>query len=126
MKRESSRYQWVGIPGWFVRPITEHRSVLALLSLARTQGGLHARKVFVIKQRGRLDSRTGAGKTIQRILIFDDHPDSLRLVLGRSPTPQPDQIAPPSARWWEPVLGGMLITAALIALFLPLFLKLPS
>jgi hypothetical protein len=59
-------------------------------------------------------------------LIFDDHPDSLRLVFGRSASPKVDRPPPESARWWEPVLGGMLITGALILIFLPLFLKLPS
>jgi hypothetical protein len=121
MKKESSLFRRVGFPGLSERPITEPRAVLALLSLTRSRGGLYARKVFVIKQRRRLDSTTGAPKTIQRILMFDDHPESLRQVFGRGSRPKADRPTPQSAGWWEPILGGLLITGALVLIFLPLF-----
>jgi hypothetical protein len=63
---------------------------------------------------------------MQRILIFDDHPDSLRLVFGRPARRQVNHTAPQRARWWDPVLGWMLLMVALILMFLPLYLKLPS
>jgi hypothetical protein len=66
------------------------------------------------------------GKTIQRILIFDDHPDSLRLVFGRRSSPQADRTASQSGGWWEPILAWMLIAGALIAVLTPFFLKLQS
>jgi hypothetical protein len=59
------------------------------------------------------------GKTIQRILIFDDDPASLRLVFGRRARSQ-------SAGWWEPILAWMLIAGALIVVLTPFFLKLHS
>jgi hypothetical protein len=63
---------------------------------------------------------------IKRILVFDDHPDSLRLVFGSLGISPVDGAAPQSPRWWEPVLGWMLIVCVLLVLVLPLFLKLPS
>lgn len=102
---------------------------------AREQPGVRARRIFVIKQSIRpVDSRTGqalpatnaAGEALQRIVIFDDHPDSLRLLFGRSVRAKGNRPPPPSARWWEPILGWMLIAAAFILICLPLFLKLPS
>jgi hypothetical protein len=103
---------------------------------AGQQPAVRVRKTFVvIKQSIRpFDSRSGpvlparaaAGKTIRHILVFDDHPDSLRLVFGRRRRPRVDRPRPTSGGWWEPILGGLLITGALILMFLPLYLKLPS
>jgi hypothetical protein len=42
--------------------------------------GVRGRKIFVIKKVQRLPATSTAGKKIQRILIFDNHPASLRLV----------------------------------------------
>lgn len=126
MKRESSHYRRMTFQKSFIRPATEGKPDLAHLSAARAQRNLGARKIFVIKQRRRLDSITGASKTIQCILIFDDHPDSLRLVFGRRARRQVNPTAPQSARCWDPILGWMLLMGALIVMFLPLFLKLRS
>jgi hypothetical protein len=65
------------------------------------------------------------GKAIQRILIFDDHPASLRVVFGRRTSLQ-GWTTPPAAKWWEIPLGWMLFLGVLLLMFLPLFLKLPS
>jgi len=91
---------------------------------------IRAKKIFVIKESSRpFDSRSGralpatnpARKKIQRILIFDDHPDSLRLVLGRRVNPQAHLSAPPPAGSWELILVSMLTMGALVAMFWPLF-----
>jgi hypothetical protein len=126
MERESSGYRGMGFSGGFARPGTERRVVLNLLRFARAHRGLHARKIFVIKHEGRLHSRTGEGKTVRSILIFDDHPSSIRLVLARDAHPRGGPAAQPTSRWWEPFLGGMLIIGAVLVIFLPLFLKLSS
>lgn len=85
-----------------------------------------ARKIFVIKRASRLQTARTKSTIIQRILIFDDHPESLRLVFGSRGSSPVDGTAPQSPRWWEPVLGWMLIVCILLVLVLPLFLKLPS
>jgi hypothetical protein len=124
MERESSGYRWMGFSGGFVRPGTERTPVLDFLSSPPAQGGLQARKIFVLRQERGLDSRTGQGKTIRSILIFDDHPSSLRLVLAPIANPQADHPAQATTRWWEPLLGGMLLIGTVVAILLPLFLKL--
>jgi hypothetical protein len=47
-----------------------------------TTGG--EKKIFAVLSR----SVTVRGKTIRDVLIFDDHPASLRLLLGRDPAPR--------------------------------------
>ena len=96
------------------------------LPSANEQPGARARRIFVIKRAGHPTATNTDGKTIQRILIFDDHPDSLGLVLGRRANPRVDRTAPQTARWWDPILGWMLIIGAVIVMFSPLFFKFPS
>jgi hypothetical protein len=57
---------------------------------------------------------------VQHILIFDDHPESLRLVFGR-PSAEIDLPRPPGARLWPLVLLSILIVSSLIAILLSLF-----
>jgi len=59
-------------------------------------------------------------KTIRRILIFDSHPDSLRLVFGRDANPVFDTSPPQHVSSWAVPLVVMLIAVALIAMFWPL------
>jgi hypothetical protein len=87
---------------------------------------VRTRRIFVIKRAGRLQATGTKSTVIQRVLIFDDHPDSLRLVFGSYGSSQNDETAQQRPRWWEPVLGWMLMICALLVLVLPLFLKLPS
>jgi len=95
-------------------------------SLSPHFASIGARKLFVIKRATRLRTPNTKSTIIQRILIFDDHPDSLRLVFGSHGSSQVDGASPQSPRWWEPILGWMLIMCVVLVLVLPLFLKLPS
>jgi hypothetical protein len=88
------------------------------------------RKIFVVKQvRRPFESRSGqalpatnaAGKKVQRILIFDNHPDSLRLVFGRGATPWADLSDRQHGTSWAVVVLCMLELIALIGMFWPLF-----
>jgi hypothetical protein len=74
----------------------------------------------MIKQTNRREATNLAGKPIQRILIFDDHPDSLRLVFGRRANPQID-LAMRRANSWTLILFSMVTMGAVIAMFWPLF-----
>jgi hypothetical protein len=130
MKRKSFQYRQVSFPAPFVRPIANHQPNLARPVPVSRQPGIRAKKIFVIKESGRpFDSRSGqalpatngARKRIQHILIFDDHPDSLRLVLGRRVNPQAHLSGPPSGSSWEAILISMLTVGALVAMFWPLF-----
>jgi hypothetical protein len=135
MNRNRFGLRGIPYPGQFVRSIDYYYSTLLHFSRPTEQPGCRGRKIFVIKESIRpLPSRGGQAlpatgrlrKAIQHILVYDDHPDSLRLVLGCNASPQANRAGPQNARWWEPVLGGMLILGAFAVIFLPLFLKLPS
>ncbi len=121
MKRESSRYPRTAFPASFVRPITDHQPDLARPSFARAQSGLRPRRIFVFGQVRRLESTTGTHKNIRRILIFDDHPDSLRLVLEGGANPHGDLSLPHRVSSWELILVSILTIGALLGMFWPLF-----
>jgi len=75
----------------------------------------------VIGQVRRLESTTGTYKSMRRILIFDDHPDSLRLVLEDSANPHGDLSRQQGVNSWELLLVSILAMGALLGMFWPLF-----
>jgi hypothetical protein len=92
MKNNSSRYRAIASSARLVRPKTSHDPLVLRFPPASGQSGIRARRVFVIKQVHRLPATTAVGRKIERILIFDDHPDSLRLLFGR-PADSPVQLS---------------------------------
>jgi len=107
MKRERSRDN-----DWFVPPVR----------LPSEQSSIEPRRVFLFKGEERLAAKNGPDKTIQRILIFDNHPETLHLLFGRGAITWADPEAEESTRWWEPTLGWMLVGGVSILLVLSLFL----
>jgi hypothetical protein len=104
-----------------VRPIENRRPNLFDLPSASGQPGVRAKKIFVIKQEIQLPQTNAAGNKIRRILIFDNHPDSLRLVFGRRANPHIHLSAPERVISWELILVSILIMGALIGMLWPLF-----
>jgi len=88
-------------------------------SLLRESTGSGRKKIFTIVAPP-LPASSG-GKTIRSILIFDNHPDSLRLVFERRANPHSDLSAPERVISWELILASILTMAALIGMFWPLF-----
>lgn len=82
MKRKSSRYRALPFSAHVVKPIDKLNPSLFRFPFASEHSSIRVRKIFVIRQVQRLPATSAAGDTIQRILIFDDHPVSLRLVFG--------------------------------------------
>src|SRR5260370_24188334 len=121
MKRKSSRYRALPFPARFVRSSSDHQPDPAHLASASGQGGLRSRRIFVIKQVRRLESTTGTHKKIRRILIFANHPASLRLFFGLQASPNLDLSRPPRVSPWELILVSILIMGALMGMFWPLF-----
>jgi hypothetical protein len=130
MKRKSFQRRQVSFPAPLVRPIANHQPNLARPFPVSRQPGIRAKKIFVIKESRRplssrldqaLPATNAARKRIQHILIFDDHPDSLRLVFGRRVNPQAHLSAPPPASSWELILVSIVTVGALVAMFWPLF-----
>ena len=117
MKRKDFRHRPISSP--FVRPITG-ASVFPL-SAASERPRRRSRKIFVIKQARRLASTNGTEKKLRRILIFDDHPDSLRLVFGYRANSHVDPSPSEDVNSWELILVSILMMAALVGMFWPLF-----
>jgi hypothetical protein len=69
------------MPSPFVRPVPERQPSLTPQFSVGGEAGVRSRKIFIIKQ-VRVQANDPR-KKIRRILIFDNHPDSLRLVFGR-------------------------------------------
>jgi hypothetical protein len=111
MKRERPRDN-----DWFVPPVP----------LPSEQSGIEPRRVFVFRREERLAANHGPAKIVQRILIFDNHPETLHLLFGRGAHTWADPETEESTRWWEPILGWMLLGGVSILLILSLFLILRS
>ncbi len=110
----------MALPTLFVRRITEGQ-----LNLAQTSSGdrqrSRTRKIFIIKKTSRLPSTNAAGKKIRRILIFDNHPDSLRLLFGERTNPYVDLSVPQRVSSWQLIVVSILTMSALFGMVWPLF-----
>jgi hypothetical protein len=115
MKREWSLDR--GVTTQFLRSDSDNQFNSAPdFSVSRKQPG-RRRKIFVIEQTNRLPSTNAAGKKIRRILIYDNHPDSLRLVLGRGANRRLS--APQRIGSWDFLIVTTLALAGLIGMFWP-------
>jgi hypothetical protein len=120
MKREQFDYGRMALPASFVRPSADDQLNLArTFSLPGQQPG-RTRKIFVIKKTSRLRSTNGADKKIRRILIFDNHPESLRLVYGRRSNRHVDLSAPQRVSSWELIIVCFVTFVGLIGMFWPI------
>jgi hypothetical protein len=117
MKRRSSHHRARILNAPFLKQPAEDRSSnsLRFLSLGR-QHGTATKRFFIIKQAVQLPPTNSAeSRTVQHVLIFDDHPESLRLVFG-STTPEIDLSRPPPASSWHFILLSILIMGLLSAI----------
>jgi hypothetical protein len=117
MKRESSRYRAMPFPARIVKPINKLNSNLPS---ANELSGPRARKIFVIQQAIHVLQANNSRKTIRRILIFDNHPDSLGLVFGYRANRPVHPSSPQRVNPWELILALMLAMGALIGMFWPI------
>ena len=85
------------------------------------QSCVRKRKLFVFTKTSRLlTTEGGPGRQIHRILIFDDHPDSLRLILGGSACAEVSRSAQKRVRARSLILPAVALIIALLTMFLPL------
>lgn len=118
MKRKSSRYRAMPFSTRVVKPINKLNLSSVSFPPANEHSGVRVRKIFVIKQEIHVPQARDADKRMRRILIFDDHPDSLRLVFG---SPQPTHLSASQPMIsWELVLASILSTGALIGMLWPI------
>jgi hypothetical protein len=83
------------------------------LSRLRDSTSLGRKRIFAIVSAPR--SSGAAGKAVRRILIFDNHPDSLRLIFERRPGPAATSSELQVTRRRYIVLG-LLLTLILLAI----------
>jgi hypothetical protein len=122
MQRRSNHHRARIFNAALLKPPAEAPSSnsIRFLSFDR-QPGASVKRIFIVKQAIQLPPTNSAeGKSVQHILIFDDHPESLRLVFGRATT-EIDLPRPPRAGLWPLVLLLIVIISSLIAIFWPLF-----
>src|SRR5436853_1488278 len=115
-ERPYDRRQAASLP--FIEPVSKGDRDAPWDFSSTREGSRPRKKIFVIKQTSRLPSTSAPSGKIQRILIFDNHPDSLRLVHERGGRDlDVDLLAPPRDNWLEimlvsvaagAVLGGVL------------------
>ena len=123
MKRDNSQDR--GIPGsrQFVRPHSGSRNLCLPrdFSLGR-RASVGARKIFVVEQTSHLPATNAApGKMVRRILIFDNHPDSLRLVFGDHAASHVPLSDPQRTTSWGVALLWILVVGLMMAMFWPHF-----
>ena len=108
-------------PASFVSPVTNREPSFARGSFPNGQPRVRAKRIFIVRQaRPFSPTNSAAGKNVQHILIFDDHPDSLRLVLGEPASPDVDRAVARHVTSWV-LLCSILILGLLTAMFWPLF-----
>jgi hypothetical protein len=98
--------------------------VMRGVSSANAQSSVPARRIFIIRQASRLSANDTQSKTVRHILVFDDHPDTLRLILGDSADESVDDAPDESAGWWAPFLGWAMVICLMTLMFLPLWQRL--
>jgi hypothetical protein len=117
MKRKSFRDRRIQVPASLIEPIAARESNLAQTSSGIGQTGLRRKRLFIIKQ----VSRSGTDKKIRRVLIFDNHPDSLRLVFEGGAISHHDLPKSRHVSSWELIIVSILTIGGLVGMFWPLF-----
>ena len=108
-------------PASFVSPVTNREPSFARGSFPNGQPRVRAKRIFIVRQaRPFSPTNSAAGKNVQHILIFDDHPDSLRLVFGEPENPRVDRAVPRRVASWA-VLFSLLMLGLVTAMLWPLF-----
>src|SRR5438105_934089 len=117
MQRRSYHHRARIFDAAFLKPPAEARSSHSFRSPSPDRHpGRRTKRIFVVKQAIQLPPTNSAqGRNVQHILIFDDHPESLRLVFGKA-TPEIDLSGPPDASSRHLVLLSILIVGLLTAI----------
>ena len=117
MKREWPQYRGTTLPASrFVKPGADDQFNFEPPTRTRQQRR-RTKKIFIIKKTSRLPSTNAARKKIRRILIFDNHPESLRLVFGHRQHRNVDLSRPTPVISWELILVSILAVAGLVGMF---------
>jgi hypothetical protein len=119
MKRRNFPQRPTASPAQYAREHNESASLKPALFVPKPPS-LH-RRIFVMKQTRLLAANNGPVKSVQHIVMFDDHPDSLRIIFGPPANSRTDNAIDDGGSLREFILPGIAILVALTAMFLPLF-----
>ena len=121
MKRGNSHDREMPLSREFVRPPgARHNLRLTGDLLLDERPTVRARKISVVKQTSHLPATNAApGKTVRRILIFDNHPDSLRSVFGHRAASNVHVSDPQRTTSLGVALLWILVVGLMMAMFWP-------
>jgi hypothetical protein len=119
MNRNNSPRQSMMLPQRFGQEQDEKGRLNAIPSSHKQSCG-RKRRLFVFTKTGVLPTTTGPGRQIHRILIFDDHPDSLRLILGGSACRETSPIAQKRISARSLIFPALALIVALLTIVWPL------
>jgi hypothetical protein len=122
MKRRSYHHRARTFNAPFLKPPAEDRSSNSFRVLSPDrQPGRRTKRIFIIRQTVQVPSTNSAeARKVQHVLIFDDHPESLRLVFASTPV-EFDLSPPHRASRWPLILLSILIIGSMTAILWPLF-----
>jgi hypothetical protein len=126
MKRDSSHDKGMPLSRQFIRSLSDSRNLrLPGDLLLDKQAAVRARRIFVVKQTRWLPpTPLTAGKRVKLILVFDNDPDSLRLVFGLRAsrfTCPPFYLSDAQGTPSSVVALLWILVVGLMAMFLPLY-----
>lgn len=114
MKRNNFARRPAALPGRFIREPNESDEVNSVPFPG--ERAYIPKKIFILKRTSRLMETNGPVKIVRRILMFDDHPDSLRLILGPSADPRPYPGSGDRDILWDFILPGIAILVGVTAM----------
>jgi hypothetical protein len=116
MKKRSSHHRARTFNAPLLNLPAEDRSANSFRFLSLDWLGTGMKRFFIIKQAVQLPpTNSTESRTVQHVLIFDDHPESLRLVFG-SATPEIDLSRTPSVSSRHLVRLSILLMGLLTAI----------
>jgi hypothetical protein len=114
MKRNNFRLRPTTLSAHFVRDPDEGDEVNPMPFLGERPG--IQRRIFIVRRTSRLVETNGPARIVRRILMFDDHPDSLRLILGGSANRQAYRSSEDRNILWDFIVPGITILVGVIAM----------
>src|SRR3954466_9464842 len=114
MKRKNSRDRGIVLRTSFVRPSRDSQPTPTDTSSAEERQRRGTRKIFIVREVQRLPAANTTSRKMQRILIFDNHPETLRLILGGRADADADFSEPQPTSLWEFVIATALTVVAVM------------
>src|SRR4051812_38396928 len=122
MKRKNSRYRGIALSRSFVSPSTESQPTLAPTSCGDETQSSRRKRIFIVREVQLLPAADTTSRKMQRILVFDNHPETLRLIFGGRADADADFSEPQPTSLSEFVIATALTVVAVMGMFWPLFI----